>query len=168
MLGDSRCHGFYRFFIFQSIIVLLALNTPYWVQPRGWVDKVASVLLILSVLHGYAGYRLLCTTGHPTAANRRDTDLLFENTTVLVDIGIFRWIRHPMYGALLYLAIGTYLKGLTNPAPLRLVATTAALVATLAFVHLAARAEERECRERFGRAYARYCATTRRFIPFVW
>ena len=37
-------------------------------------------------------------------------NLAFENTVKLVEVGLYRFIRHPMYASLLLLAWGAFLK----------------------------------------------------------
>jgi len=84
----------------------------------------------------------------------------WENTERLVTTGIYRYIRHPMYSSLLFLAWGAFLKSVSI--------TTFVLtgVATLSLV-AAAKAEEEENVTRFGQAYKVYMKRTRRFVPFV-
>ena len=70
---------------------------------------------------------------------RADTELLaFERTTKLVTVGIFRYIRHPMYCSLLLLTWGLFFKDPSS--------TGAALAsaATLSLL-LTAKADEAEC-----------------------
>ena len=92
---------------------------------------------------------------------RRDHTLFgFEKTTVLIESGIFKRIRHPMYGSLLYLAWGILLRNIE--ASLSVVA----LIATCSGV-LAALMEERENIEYFGDKYRHYMMRTHMFIPYI-
>ena len=87
-------------------------------------------------------------------------NLTFENTVHLVDVGLYRFIRHPMYASLLFLAWGAFFK---HPAVLSfflVVLTTAFLVAT-------AKVEEKENLRFFGKSYLNYCRRSKMFIPFV-
>ncbi len=167
MLKDPRCHGFYRFFVFQCIIVLITLNAPYWIQPQGVLDFLSTYLLYISLFYALAGYYQLWTSGRPRLSLDATTFLGFENTTVLVTTGLYRFIRHPMYGALLFLAVGLYLRGIMNASLGRLVITSLAVGCCFDFVLLAAWVEERENLDRFGEAYERYRRTTKMFVPFV-
>jgi protein-S-isoprenylcysteine O-methyltransferase Ste14 len=167
MLKDPRCHGFYRFFVFQCIIVLITLNAPYWIQPRGVLDFLSTYLLYIALFYALAGYYQLWTSGRPRLGLKTKTFLGFENTTILVTTGLYRFIRHPMYGALLFLAVGLYLRGILNASPGRVVITSLAVGCCLGFVLLAAWAEERENLDRFGEAFERYRRTTKMFIPLV-
>ncbi len=80
----------------------------------------------------------------------------------LVTHGIYRWSRHPMYLALLTIAMGQAL-ALPN-----WLAGPAYLVAMLLLVGLRLRPEEQMMREEFGSRYDAYIATTKRLIPGVW
>jgi protein-S-isoprenylcysteine O-methyltransferase Ste14 len=85
----------------------------------------------------------------------------WEKTSQLVDSGIYRYIRHPMYASLLALNWGLFL-----PVPSWLGATLA-LIASF-FLLLTARQDESECLHYFGAAYADYMRRSARFIPGVF
>jgi len=84
----------------------------------------------------------------------------WENTEELVTKGIYRYVRHPMYSSLLFLAWGALLKSIT------LGTVILAGVATLALV-VTAKAEEAENLSRFGEEYRNYMRRTRLFVPFL-
>ncbi len=153
-LRGPRSHGFYRFFAFEAILGLAVLNVVYWFDdpfsPRqivAWISLTASGFLVIH------GVYLLRVVGQPQGS--------FEDTTALVTVGAFKYIRHPLYASLLYLALGTFLKKIT---PLT---SVLALVAILALV-ATARVEEGENRKRFGALYAEYMQKTKMFIPFLF
>ena len=75
--------------------------------------------------------------------------------------GIYRYIRHPLYSSLLFLAWGALLKAPAPASAALAVLASAALVAT-------ARAEERENTAKFGEEYTRYMRATKRFLPLVF
>jgi len=77
-----------------------------------------------------------------------------------VTTGIYRYIRHPMYGALLLYGWGIYL-GYPTVMGLPVVVLTAIVI------YVAARVEERENIGYFGAQYLAYMKTTRMFIPHV-
>jgi protein-S-isoprenylcysteine O-methyltransferase Ste14 len=163
MLVAPGCHGFYRFFVFESIIALITLNFPYWYEDRFSPQQIASwIALFASLFYVVAGLYLLHTVGKPRLEQVKSTEFRFENTTKLVRVGLYRFIRHPMYGSLLFLAVGTFLK--------RVNAATIVLVCiSLISIWLTARAEERENLERFGAAdYEQYKSETKMFIPYLW
>lgn len=84
----------------------------------------------------------------------------FENTTTLVRLGAYRYIRHPLYSSLLWLAWGIFFKDPSLPGGVLALAALAFLVAT-------AKVEEAENLHRFGADYAAYMKTTKMFIPFL-
>ena len=79
---------------------------------------------------------------------------------MLVTTGIYRYIRHPMYSSLLFLAWGALLKSVTE------ITLTLAGVATLALI-VTAKVEETENLDRFGDEYRDYMRRTRLFVPFL-
>lgn len=104
---------------------------------------------------------LLRTHGQPSEEGAEPTNFAWENTSQLIDIGIYRHLRHPMYASLLVLTWGVFLKDVSLAGLLLSVAASTCLLAT-------ARVEEQEDLVRFGAAYSSYCRRTRRFIPFVY
>lgn len=162
-LGDPRSHGFFRFFAWEAILGLLLLNVRSWFRdPSSRHQAVSWILLTVCVAPLVLGIRSLRGRGEPAARREGDATLLaFEKTTALVDTGIFRYIRHPLYSSLLGLAWGIFFKAPSRLGGLLAGAATAALVAT-------AKADEAECTRFFGPAYQEYMATTKRFVPFVF
>ncbi len=118
------------------------------------------MLLTVSLFLAIHGFRLLSLLGRPATPARDSPTYRIENTTTLVTVGAYRYIRHPLYASVLFGAWGAALKA---PSPLSIVL---GLVAT-AFLVATAKAEEAENLARFGDAYREYMARTRRFIPFV-
>jgi protein-S-isoprenylcysteine O-methyltransferase Ste14 len=160
-LRAPRSHGFYRFFAFEVLAALILLNSRYWFRDPLCPRQIASWLLLAGSL-GLAieGFRLLREIGKPARGAASGTKLAFENTTNLVTVGLYRFIRHPLYGSLLLMAWGACLKHVS-------LLTAGLALAVSAFLTATALAEERENLAEFGPAYAAYMKTTRRFIPFV-
>jgi protein-S-isoprenylcysteine O-methyltransferase Ste14 len=154
-------HGFWRFFAFETILALIVLNLENWfADPFAPHQLVSWFLLSISPLPVLLGVRALRSVGKPSAA-RVDPGLLgFERTTQLVTVGIYRYIRHPLYGSLLLLAWGVFFKSVSWGTLVLILVATAALLAT-------ALAEEGENCQFFGPAYRAYMTRTKRFIPFV-
>ena len=75
--------------------------------------------------------------------------------------GAYRYIRHPMYAALLFLAWGAFLKHSS-------VASVALVSGASTMLWLTALRDEAECRMYFGAAYAEYMKTSKRFVPFAF
>jgi protein-S-isoprenylcysteine O-methyltransferase Ste14 len=161
-LLNPRSHGFYRFIAWECMLALVLLNFPSWTldpfSPRqivSWVLLASSAALAVHAVH------LLKAIGRP-GAERSDAELFaFEKTSTLVTTGAFRYIRHPMYAALLYLAWGAYLKDISMPS------TALVAVASVALIITALR-DEAECLQHFGSLYADYMKASKRFVPFVF
>ncbi|MEJ2737690.1 MAG: isoprenylcysteine carboxylmethyltransferase family protein, partial [Anaerolineae bacterium] len=85
----------------------------------------------------------------------------FEKTTRLVTVGAYRYIRHPLYSSLLFLAWGIFFKDPSWIGGLLVLAATLLLLVT-------ARAEEAENVRFFGQAYEAYMGQTKRFIPYLF
>jgi protein-S-isoprenylcysteine O-methyltransferase Ste14 len=162
-LGHPRSHGFSRFFAWEAILGLFALNIRSWFRdPFSPHQAVSWTLLPVSIAPLVLGVRSLRGRGKPAARRDGDATLLaFEKTTALVDTGIYRYIRHPLYSSLLGLAWGVFFKAPSRLGSLLVGAATAALLAT-------AMADEAECMRFFGPAYREYMATTKRFVPFLF
>ena len=80
----------------------------------------------------------------------------------LVTHGVYRWVRHPMYLALLLYSAG---QALVLPNWLAGPSYSVAMVLLFAF---RVRPEERMMLEEFGANYEAYMATTKRLIPGIW
>jgi protein-S-isoprenylcysteine O-methyltransferase Ste14 len=161
-LRHRDAHGFYRFFAFEAILGLIALNVGAWFRdPFSPCQLISWALLLASLLLAVHGFSLLRRVGKPDHTIEDPARLGVEKTTRLVCRGAYRFIRHPLYASLLALAWGVFLK-----APSWLGLGLAAL-ATGA-VYLTARVEERENLRSFGSEYAAYMQETRMFVPFIF
>jgi len=161
-LLDFRSHGFYRFFAWEAILALVLLNLDRWFyRPFSLQQLLSWPLLLASLFLVIDGVRLLRLVGQPDEA-REDPSLIgIEKTTTLVTVGAYRYIRHPLYSSLLFLAWGTFFK---HPS---WVGVFLALTATV-FLTLTARVEEAENLLFFGAAYQGYMKQTKMFIPFLF
>lgn len=160
-LRQPRSHGFPRFLAWEAILALLVLNGPVWFEDRYAARQMVSwVLLQTSIGVLIAGLFMLRRVGKADRARDDDELFAFEKTSQLVTVGIFRYIRHPMYCSLLLLAWGVFFK---QPA---LFGLLLAMVASL-FLWMTALRDEEECLAYFGEDYRRYMQGTKRFIPFV-
>jgi protein-S-isoprenylcysteine O-methyltransferase Ste14 len=161
-LRHRDAHGFYRFFAFEAILGLIALNVAVWFRdPFSPRQLISWALLLASLLLAVHGFCLLRRVGRPEPGIEDPTRLGIEKTTRLVRSGAYGVIRHPLYASLLALAWGVFLK-----APSWLGVALAAL-ATVA-VYLTARVEEQENLRNFGAEYAEYMRETRMFVPFLF
>ncbi len=161
-LRDFRSHGFYRFFAWEAILALVLLNLDYWFDaPFSLHQMISWPLLIISLFWAFQGFRLLGVV-NKSAGQRSDPALLdFEKTTDLVTVGAYRYIRHPLYSSLLFLAWGAFFK---HPS---WVGVPLALIATF-FLTITARVEEAENIRFFGPTYQNYMKQTKLFIPFLF
>jgi protein-S-isoprenylcysteine O-methyltransferase Ste14 len=161
-LQNPRCHGFYRFFVFEGILYLVLSNYPFWFldvfAPR---QIISWMLLSVSILFVVQGLYMLRTVGGSQARAKAPENFAFENTTSLVTGGIYRYIRHPMYSSLLLLTWGAFFKHLSLPG------LVAALLTTI-FVVVAGFIEEKENLAFFGPAYREYQKATKMFLPFTF
>jgi protein-S-isoprenylcysteine O-methyltransferase Ste14 len=152
-LRKPHSHGFFRFFVFESILVLILLNAEYWFREPFCALQIISWLLLLSSLAmAVHGFYLLRLSGKPATG--------IENTTVVVKRGAYKYIRHPLYSSLLLFGWGVFLK---NPSVFPAITVLVASV----FLVATARVEEAENRQKFGTEYADYMKTTKMFIPFL-
>jgi protein-S-isoprenylcysteine O-methyltransferase Ste14 len=158
-----RSHGFYRFFAWECILGLFLLNVEVWFRdPFSATQIVSWLLLIVSAFLVIHGVRLLRRIGQPDDTREEAPLLAFEKTTTLVVEGAYRYIRHPLYSSLLFLAWGIFFKDMTSWAGIGLAA------AATFFLTLTAKAEESEDIRFFGPAYQDYMRRTRMFIPFLF
>jgi protein-S-isoprenylcysteine O-methyltransferase Ste14 len=161
-LRNPRCHGFYRFFVFELELILVVLNFSVWFKNPFSLQQIFSwILLSLSIYYAVSGFYLLRKIGKADPAKMIETNFPFENTGNLVRVGLYKFIRHPMYGSLLFLAWGAFLKFIS------IITTICAVLCTL-FVFLTAKIEEKENMRSFGKEYERYREATKMFIPYVW
>lgn len=153
-LGRPHRHRFYRFFAFECLLALILLNAESWFQnPLSAIQLLSWLTLAGSLILALHGFRLLRRVGVP------DED--WENTTHLVTVGAYRYIRHPLYCSLLLLGLGAYLKDPSSILGLAL------LLILFACLYATARVEEVDNLKRFGEAYRAYQAETKMFIPYL-
>jgi protein-S-isoprenylcysteine O-methyltransferase Ste14 len=161
-LAVPHSHGFYRFLAWEAILALALLNVDGWFhEPFSWHQLISWLLLIVSLFLVIYGVLLLRYIGRPSSQRDDPPLFVFEKTTNLVTVGVYRYIRHPMYSSLLFLAWGIFFK-----AP-SWVGGLLALASTL-FLVTAARIEEAENMGFFGEGYREYMRRTKMFIPFLF
>jgi protein-S-isoprenylcysteine O-methyltransferase Ste14 len=149
-----RYHGVFRFFAFESVLVLVLLNAEWWFEdPLSIRQLISWSLLLASVFPPIHGFILLNKVGKPQGQ--------MEETTKLIEVGMYKYIRHPMYASLIPGGLGIFLKHVSF-------LTAALLVIVLVSAYLTAKVEEKELIERFGDDYVQYMKRTRMFIPFVF
>lgn len=110
--------------------------------------------LVVGLWLFHRAHRDLGTNWSPTLEVRENHRLIQE--------GVYRKVRHPMYTSLLFFAIGDALvlpNGIAGPAY---------LVAMVVMVALRLPNEERMMVDTFGAEYEAYRARTKRLMPGVW
>lgn len=151
---NQQTYGYFRLIAFESMILLFIRNISGWFQDMySSVQLISWLLLTGSSILAVHGAYLLRAVGK---ARKR----IVEDTAVLVEIGVYRYIRHPLYTALMLLAWGIFFKGINGINLALVVISTSCLVLTGIY-------EEQINRAQFGRDYDDYMKRTRRFIPFV-
>jgi protein-S-isoprenylcysteine O-methyltransferase Ste14 len=154
-LRDPRSHGFFRFFAFEATVALILLNVVQWFQnPLSAHQIVSWVLLCASLFMAVHGFYLLGTIGKAKNYN-------VEETSALVMVGAYQYIRHPLYSSIFYMAWGVFFK---DPSLLGIIL----VVAISAFITATAKVEEGENLRKFGADYAEYMKGTKMFIPFFF
>jgi len=158
---NIKSHGFYRFFSWECILWLLTSNYKYWfVDPLSTRQIFSWIFLFFSAYLIIAGVIRLKRKGK-LVSNREEKELYqFEKTSELIDDGIFKYIRHPLYSSLIFLTWGVFLKNTTNLLLLVTIVSSILLFLTALF-------DEKECIKYFGDQYSQYMKRTKRFIPFV-
>jgi protein-S-isoprenylcysteine O-methyltransferase Ste14 len=141
------------------VVVQFALLAALILVPRGELWPNGPIVWTIAIVLIFSGALLGAVSGVNLGRNLTPNPIPRENGT-LVDQGVYRWLRHPMYTAVLLVALG-----LTT-----LMASVSHLVIFLALVMLLwvkARAEERLLRERFEH-YVDYQRKVGMFFPKIF
>lgn len=120
--------------------------------PRFAASVAGGALIVAGVALGYLGIKDLDRSMSPLPRPRE--------TAVLIQDGVYRRLRHPIYAALILLALGW---GLLTASWL----AVALALALALLLDLKARREEVWLRGRYP-GYAEYAARTKRFVPGVY
>ncbi|MCX6072296.1 MAG: isoprenylcysteine carboxylmethyltransferase family protein [Chloroflexi bacterium] len=146
--------GVTRFLVFEAVLGLVVLGAPSWfLDAFFWRQILSWVLLTASLALAIDAFVMLHRFGAPKAG--------IETTEQLVERGVYRWIRHPLYFSLFLLGAGAWLKHADGWGALILLALAGLVAAT-------GRIEEAENLRRFGEAYRTYMSRTCRFIPWIY
>ena len=153
-IRERRYHGIPRFFAFEGLLVLGLLNSSVWFKdPLSIPQIVAWLLFIFSIYYAFTAFSLFLRHGKPGRN--------FENTTQLVTTGLYHYVRHPMYGSLLFLGWGMFLKSMTWQTIVLIVIIAGAL-------YITCKVEEKEMLKKFGDEYETYLTKTKMFIPYIY
>ncbi len=155
-------HGFWRFFALESILALVLLNALQWFNdPFSWQQLISWFLLLISIFLAAQGVHLLRVFGKPNQKRSGDDLFEFEKTTSLVNVGVYKYIRHPLYSSLLFFTWGAIFKHLSW------IGFILAFFASF-FLLFTAKKDESECLAHFGKTYEIYMRGTKRFVPFLF
>ena len=159
---DSKTHGFYRFFSWLCMSWLFASNYKFWFVDPFCISQIISwILLFYSAYLVIAGLLLIKYIGKPSSV-RDDKNLFgFEKTTQLIETGVFRHTRHPLYASLIFVTWGIFLK---NPEISLLILSCISTI----FLYITSLYDEKECINYFGEKYRIYMKRTKMFIPFIF
>jgi protein-S-isoprenylcysteine O-methyltransferase Ste14 len=158
---NLQSHGFYRFFSWECIGWLFATNYKYWFDNPFSCNQIFSwIFLFISGYLIIIGIIVMKKVGNPKNERNEKTLYQFEKTTELVDKGIYKYIRHPLYSSLLFLTWGIFLKHFTFEL------FYISIISTI-FLYLTAKFDEKECINFFGDKYIAYMKRSKRFIPFM-
>jgi protein-S-isoprenylcysteine O-methyltransferase Ste14 len=124
-----------------------------------WPESVAGVLVVVGLIVGAAGLALLLIAGVSLGPAFSPLPRPSERGRLNVH-GVYRRVRHPIYGGVLLIALGWSLA----ESPLGLI-PTAALVVVL---DLKARVEEDWLEQRYPEYGPYRKRTPRRFVPWVF
>ena len=161
-LMNIQSHGFFRFFAWESILILFLVNVEFWfIAPFSFYQIISWVLLFSSTYCVVEGFRLLRMKGNANELRREKHLYKIEKTTNIVKEGIYHYIRHPLYASLLFLAWGIFFKSVST-------VVFFLVIGTSIFLTLTAKIEEKENCDYFGDEYKSYMQQTKMFIPYVW
>ena len=155
-LFDTGSRKFFRFFVFEFLLILILVNSSYWFhKPFSGFHIISWGLLIISLLLVLPGFYLLIRAGKPASSAN------IETTTTLVTKGVYKYVRHPLYSSLIFLGAGCLMK---NPSLL----AVSLFAVTAVFIYATALSEEKENLLKFGDDYAVYIKKSRMLIPFLY
>lgn len=137
---------------FEAFMSLLTYEYATFRMP-GPLKTIGWALLWLGAVLAIVSMLTLRLRGKPTSG--------WEHTTQLIETGIYRWVRHPLYLAGLVVVTGIGLLRTTVVSLILWASSAACLI-------LAARFEDRFNGQKFGKEYRRYQARSKLLIPFLF
>lgn len=144
-------------FLFVAPGVVAGL-VPWWLT--GWIPGATTVVLVASGwLLVVAGVAALLTSFVRFAVEGRGTPAPVAPTDALVVGGLYRYVRNPMYLAVVAIIVG---QALILGRPVLLTYAAVILAMTAAFVRIY---EEPTLAERYGERYDAYRAAVRGWWP---
>jgi protein-S-isoprenylcysteine O-methyltransferase Ste14 len=136
---------------------LLALLVSYAVSPGRWSFPLPGWLRWLGAALGASSLPLQVWV-HATFEQQWLAAARSGKSHVLITQGPYRWVRHPLYAALMLFFMGVSL--VSAFLPFLLLAFL-----SMPLLHRAAVSEEAEMRRRFGEEFERFAGRSGRFVP---
>ena len=153
--------GLYRLVVWECILWLAIQNHRYLIVEEFDLQQlISSALMIASLVFVLSAVFTMREKGRVSKQRRDHTLFGFEKTTVLIETGIFKYVRHPMYSSLIFLSWGFLLRNI------EVALLIVALIAICSGI-FAALMEEKENIAYFGERYRHYTLKTKMFIPYV-
>lgn len=150
----QQAYGIFRFFAFESMVLLIVWSAPRWFREPFSISQIVSwIIFAASTALAAHGFHLLRVVGRAQAR-------VIEDAQTVIQVGAYRYIRHPLYASLMFFGWGVFFKGGD------LASAALASVATVFWI-ATARYEERFNIDRFGTAYSEYMRHTKLLIPFI-
>lgn len=160
-LFSLKNHGLYRFISWECIIWLTVDNIIYWFKNPICVRQIFSwIFLLYGTYLVFIAIILMRKIGKPQTSRNDGTLYQFEKTTELINTGVYKYIRHPMYGSLLFLTWGIALKNMT------VLVIVISVISSVA-LYITARMEEKEDIAFFGDRYKEYMKHSKMFVPYI-
>jgi protein-S-isoprenylcysteine O-methyltransferase Ste14 len=161
VFSNFRSAGFFRFLTIEALWALMIINAPWWFQDTFSVRHILSWLMLLGFLALTTSALYLLWAARRPSLKGPSKQAASDQSLRLVTTGPYRYVRHPLYTALMLLAWGTALQsGSWGSIFFSLLATGCLYYTSLL--------EEDENLERFGEDYAEYMTNTRMFVPGVF
>lgn len=135
----------------QFVLFVLLVFLPW--DPHGaWWVSLGALVIIAAVVLGALAFVHLGDALTPTPVPKTDIELRTQ--------GAYRWVRHPIYSAILLGVTGANIAAGTP-------ATACALVVLLIFFWLKSRWEDTLLRTRFGAPWEHWAARTGALAPGI-
>lgn len=151
-LRERHSYGYYRFFALEFVLLLIVANLRMWfVHPFSLLGILSWVSLVVAFYFAVYGARLARQIRLMPAADQ----------PVLIESGLCSEIRHPLYSALLFLGLSSFLKAPGLFPAILLFGAGFTLVST-------AKAEEELEERKFGQRYRGYRERTKMFVPYLF
>lgn len=161
IIFKPKSHGFYRFLGWECVAWLLVNNYKFWFTDFLSVYQIISWICLLYAMYMIIAGVILMKTKGKAHESREDSTLYgFERTTELIDTGLYKYIRHPLYGSLVFLTWGIFFKNTD------IILLIISALATF-FFFATMLVEEKENIAFFGDKYRAYMKRSKMIIPFL-